>query len=87
MAEEKRAKAFPATTGLLLAAPENFGSNYSETTLGLHANVQVRTGGLRPEILPHQTEHQLIKDWENGIALEEAEKRIETAINNAGQQT
>ena len=58
--------------------------DYSETTLGLHVNVQVRKGGIRPEILPHQAEHQLIKDWENGITIEEAEKRIEKAINNVG---
>jgi len=58
--------------------------DYNKTTLGLHANVQVRKGGIRPEILPHQTEHQLFKDWEEGIKLEEAEKRIEKAINNAG---
>ena len=59
-------------------------NDYSETTLGLHVNVQVRTGGIRPEILPHQAEHQLIKDWENGITFEEAEKRIDKAINNVG---
>ena len=58
--------------------------DYSESTEGLHVNVQVRNGGIRPEILPHQTEHQLIKDWEEGISLEEAEKRIEKAMNNVG---
>ena len=58
--------------------------DYSETTKGLHVNVQVRKGGIRPEILLHQTEHQLIKDWETGITIEEAEKRIEKAINNVG---
>ena len=61
--------------------------DYSVTTLGLHVNVQVRKGGIRPEILPHQAGHQLIKDWENGISIEEAEKRIEKAINNIGEQT
>ena len=58
--------------------------DYRETTLGLHVNVQVRKGGIRPEILPHQAEHQLIKDLENGITFEEAKKRIEKAINNVG---
>jgi len=58
--------------------------DYRETTLGLHANVQVRKGGRRPETLPHQAEHQIIRDWESGITFEEAEKRIEKAINNVG---
>ena len=59
-------------------------TDYHETTLGLHVNVQVRKAGIRPEILPHQTEHQLIIDWENGITFEEAEKRILKAMNNVG---
>jgi len=31
---------------------------------------------MRPELIPHQSEHKLISDWENGITIEEAEKRI-----------
>lgn len=51
--------------------------DYEESTLGLHVNVQVRNGGIRPEIIPHQAEHQLIKDWESGIIYESALDRIE----------
>jgi len=32
---------------------------------------------MRPEIIPHQTEHKLISDEEKGITIEETEKRIE----------
>jgi hypothetical protein len=60
------------------------GQIHKETTLGLHANVHVREGGIRPEILLHHAEHQLITDWKNGITFEEAGKRIEKAMNNAG---
>jgi hypothetical protein len=49
---------------------------YEESTLLLHANVQVRNGGIRPEIIPHKADHNLVKEWENGISVEEAMKRI-----------
>lgn len=59
-------------------------NDYMESTAGLHVNVHVRSGGIRPEILPHQSEHQLIKDWKNGITSKEAEKRIEKAMYQTG---
>lgn len=58
--------------------------DYKESTLGLHVNVQVRSGGIRPEIIPHENSHLLIKDWENGISIKEAENRIKETINNVG---
>lgn len=51
--------------------------DYEESTLGLHVNVNTQSGGVRPEITPHQNEHKLITDWEKGITIEEAEKRVE----------
>jgi hypothetical protein len=51
--------------------------DYNESTLGLHVNVKTRSGGLRPELFPHQSEHKLISDWENGITIEEAVSRVE----------
>lgn len=51
--------------------------DYENSTLKLHVNVNIRSGGIRPEIIPHQDEHNLISDWENGISMEKAEKRIE----------
>ena len=51
--------------------------DYEESTLGLHVNVNVRDGGLRPEITVHKIEHQLISDFENGITIKEALNRIE----------
>jgi hypothetical protein len=52
-------------------------SDYGESVLGLHVNVNTRSGGSRPEISVHRIEHQLILDLENGISLAEAESRIE----------
>ena len=51
--------------------------DYEESTLGIHVNVNTRSGGIRPEIIPHQIEHKLISEWENGINIEEAENRVE----------
>ncbi len=59
-------------------------SDYQESTLGLHVNVNTKSGGIRPEIVPHKTEHKLISDWENGISLSEAKNRIERMIKNVG---
>ena len=56
--------------------------DYEESTLGIHVNVNTRSGGIRPEIIPHQNEHKLISDWENGINIKEAEKRIERMTNS-----
>ena len=60
--------------------------DYEESTLGLHVNVNTQSGGIRPEIIPHQNDHQLISDWENGITIEEAEKRVERMKKNVAQQ-
>lgn len=54
---------------------------YEETTLGLHVNVITRSGGIRPELIPHQNEHKLISDWERGITIEDAERRINDCKN------
>lgn len=51
--------------------------DYKESTLGLQVNVNTQSAGIRPEIIPHQNEHKLILDWENGITIEEAVKRVE----------
>ena len=55
--------------------------DYEESTLGIYVNVNTRSGGIRPEIIPHKGTHNLISDWENGISIEEAEKRV-ARINN-----
>ena len=57
---------------------------YEESTLGLHVNVETRANGIRPEIIPHQSEHDLIKDWEKGILISEAEQRVQNMMNNVG---
>jgi hypothetical protein len=58
--------------------------DYEEKTLGLHVNVNTQSGGIRPEIIPHNAEHKLISDWEKGILIEDAEKRVEKTIKNVG---
>lgn len=56
---------------------------YEESTLGLHVNIETRANGRRPEIIPHASEHELIKDWEKGITIAEAERRIQNLMNKA----
>ena len=42
---------------------------YKESTLGLHVNVVTKANEIRPEIIPHQSEHGLIRNWEKGITI------------------
>ncbi len=51
--------------------------DYEESTLGLHVNIETRADGVRPEIFPHDSPHTLIKDWSEGITMQEARKRID----------
>jgi hypothetical protein len=61
--------------------------DYEVSTLGLHVNVNTRNSGIRPEIIPHQNEHKLIADWENGITIKDAIKRVERMKKNVAQQS
>jgi hypothetical protein len=54
--------------------------DYDESTLGINANINTRLDGKRPETIPHEGEHNLIKDYQNGITLEEANNRIQKAF-------
>lgn len=58
--------------------------DFEESTLGIHVNIETRADGSRPEIVPHKSEHQLIKEWEKGIKIEEAETRVDKLMNNIG---
>ncbi|WP_186756547.1 DUF2199 domain-containing protein [Echinicola salinicaeni] len=58
--------------------------DYNESTLGLHVNVVTKSNGIRPEIIPHQADHQLIKEWEHGLTIQEARQRIEKLIKSVG---
>jgi hypothetical protein len=45
--------------------------------------VFTRKNGLRPEVVPHEDfDHQLVRDYYEGISKREAEKRIEDMINS-----
>jgi hypothetical protein len=57
---------------------------YEESTIGLHVNVETRAGGARPKLVPHASNHQLVREWENGISMKEAVWRIEKAYDSIG---
>ena len=53
-----------------------------DTTLSIKTDVVVSKGNNRPEIIPHdnQIEIPFVRDYYNGIAKEEAEKRINSML-------
>jgi len=51
-----------------------------ESTLSVHTNVIVSKGNSRPEVVPHKAEHPFVKDYYQGISIEEAERRIQMAL-------
>jgi hypothetical protein len=54
-----------------------------ETTLSIRTNVELRKGGNRPEVIPHedQMDNPFVMDYYNGITLAEAERRIHEIID------
>ena len=56
-------------------------AEYEISEEGIPTSVFTRKNGLRPEIVPHKDfDHQLIRDYYDGITKEQAEKRIQTMI-------
>lgn len=55
-----------------------------ESTLSLHTDVELSKGGKRPQVIPHEADHPFVKDYYNGISIEEAKRRIEEAVGNNG---
>ena len=55
-------------------------ADYEESTIGLQINVSTRLGDLRPELIPHKSEHKLVSEWENGITFHEANLRVEKIL-------
>lgn len=53
---------------------------YEENTIGLHMNVDTQLDNNRPIMVPHESNHPLVSDWENGVSYEEAERRIANAF-------
>ncbi|MFN8309778.1 MAG: DUF2199 domain-containing protein [Chitinophagales bacterium] len=50
---------------------------------GIPTTVFTRKDGLRPEIVPHQDfDHQLVRDYYNGISKTEAEQRIKDMLKS-----
>lgn len=58
----------------------NWIGDYKTDTIGLHMNVETQLRKKRPLLVPHESTHPLILDWENGISYEEAERRITKAF-------
>jgi len=55
-----------------------------EDTLSIPTNVNTRTGGFRPEVIPHEDyDHPFVRDYYNGTK-EEAERRISEMIERFG---
>lgn len=57
-------------------------ADYKESTLGIHVNVETRSGGSRPELIPHESEHRLVSDWKKGITISEAKRRVKELMKN-----
>jgi len=58
-----------------------------EDTLSIPTNVNTRTGGFRPEVVPHEDhDHPFVRDYFNGISKEEAERRINAMIVGFGNR-
>lgn len=56
-----------------------------ENTMSIPCDVMTKTGNDRPEIFPHQDfDHQVVRDYYNGISKTEAENRITEMIKNVG---
>jgi len=54
-------------------------------TMAIPCDVITKSGNNRPEIFPHQDfDHQLVRDYYNGITKVEAVKRINEMIKNSG---
>jgi hypothetical protein len=60
----------------------NWIGDYETDTVGLHMNVETQLGNLRPFLVPHESSHPLVGDWENGITYEEAERRVKNAFGS-----
>jgi hypothetical protein len=55
-----------------------------ESTLSIPTSVRTRTGGKRPEvILDPDFDHQFVKDYYNGIGIQEAEIRINNMLGKS----
>jgi hypothetical protein len=60
----------------------NYLPEYNDTTL-IPTTVFVKPGNERPEIIPDiNFDHEFVRDYYNGITLEEAEKRINNMLDN-----
>lgn len=57
-----------------------------ESTLSVHTDVVASKGNSRPEVIPHEAEHPFVKDYYQGISIEEAERRIQLALGNSEKE-
>ncbi|PWU03524.1 MAG: DUF2199 domain-containing protein [Bacteroidetes bacterium] len=56
--------------------------HYEFTDVSIPTTVFTRQNGLRPEVVPHKDfDHQLVRDYNEGITKGEAERRIHNMLN------
>lgn len=61
--------------------------DYLDFTIGIPTTIITRSGNLRPEVIPHMDfNHQLVRDYYNGISIKEATKRIENMLSIISQR-
>ena len=54
----------------------NWIASYESSTVGLHMNVVTRGDDQRPLLQPYESEHALVREWVDGITLDEARRRV-----------
>jgi hypothetical protein len=60
--------------------------NGYQSTMSIPTTVKTRTGGQRPEVIPHKDfDHPFVHDYYNGITKKEAERRIQYMLDVTGE--
>ena len=57
---------------------------YYSSTYALAMNVLPRSDGLRAELVPHESEHELVRDYHAGITPEKAQRIAEICLHGSG---
>ncbi|MBB1440906.1 DUF2199 domain-containing protein, partial [Shewanella sp. SG41-4] len=55
---------------------------YYENTYALKLDVQPQENNQRPLLVPHESEHKLVSDFENGISISRAQEIAETCMHS-----
>jgi len=55
---------------------------YYENTYALKLDVQPQENNQRPKLIPHECDHQLVADFENGISISRAQEIAEKCMHS-----